>query len=184
MKSVTACPLWVGCRSRCRSHCAENGADVKSPVPWARVCLLLWRVSPRCRTWRQVGTSDLPAFSRKPSALCKVCTAFLRWRRTGATAGSPGAAAMRSSPALRGAQQLGVVVEVRVGGRGDSVASMRDANGASESVSSAHLDFAGEVDLFTPILKGIPQGRGWLSRWRKRKWWTTGEEGKERHQVW
>lgn len=38
-------------------------------------------------------------------------------------------------------------------GRGDSVALTRDANGGSESVSSAYLDFS-------PILEGIPQGRG------------------------
>lgn len=169
----------VVCGSRCRSPYAGNGVDVKSPVPWARICLLPWGVSPGCGTWRQVVTSDLPSLSRKPSALCNICTGFLRWRRTGAAACSLGAAVTRCSPALRGARQLGVMVEVRVGAHADSVASTRDANGGS-----AHLDFAGEVDLFTPILEGIPHGRGWLSRWQKRKWWPTDEEGKERHQVW
>ena len=53
----------------------------------------------------------------------------------------------------------GVMVEVRVGARVDPVASTRDANGGGKSVTSAHLDFAGEVDLFTPILEGILQGR-------------------------
>lgn len=31
----------VGRGSRCRSHCAADGADVKSPVPWAGIYLLL-----------------------------------------------------------------------------------------------------------------------------------------------
>lgn len=32
--------------------------------------------------------------------------------------------------------------------------------GTCESVTGAHLDFAGEVVLLTSVLEGVPQGRG------------------------
>lgn len=129
MKSVMACPL--------------RGRGASSAEPVLRMGKRLseghltdmWRVlcpgqglSPVLRSfsglWNlETGLPSLISFSRKPSAHCEVCTAFLSWR-SGAAAPSLGVALVRCSSSWGDAGS-------RVGAHADPVDSAGEAGSAA-----------------------------------------------------
>lgn len=96
-------------------RCEESCALGKGLSPALRSFSGLWDL--------ETGLPSLTSFSRKPSALCEVRTAFLSWR-SGAAAPSLGAAVVRCSAS-------GGDAGTRVGARADPVDSAREAMSAA-----------------------------------------------------